>query len=122
MRGDALTTAGSATLEFSIKISEVDDEGIFAFSRQCEEEIGAIQSGDLCRLFLGDITTFVPVDCSRETHLVSEFVRRTSKRRKHVFIQFHRYFHHGSSPHSAASIIRSRKYGTSSLYMEIGLR
>jgi len=96
MRGDALTTAGSATLEFSIKIGEVDDEGIFAFSRQCEEEIGAIKSGDLCRLFLGDITTFLPVDCSRETHLVSEFVRRTSKRRKHVFIQLHRYFHHGS--------------------------
>jgi hypothetical protein len=32
MRGDALTTAGSATSEFSVKIDEVDNEGIFAFS------------------------------------------------------------------------------------------
>ena len=32
MRGDALTTARSATLQFSFKISEVYNEGILAFT------------------------------------------------------------------------------------------
>jgi hypothetical protein len=31
--GEALTTARSATLEFSLKIGEVYDEGVFAFAR-----------------------------------------------------------------------------------------
>ena len=32
IRGDALTTARSATSELSLKISEVHNEGVFAFS------------------------------------------------------------------------------------------
>ena len=40
--GEALTTAGSATLEFSVEIGEVNDEGVLAFSRQGEQEVRAI--------------------------------------------------------------------------------
>ena len=70
IRGEALTTALSATLEFSFKISEVDNEGIFAFSGYCQEEIGAVQSSNLGCFFLRDLATLVPVDGSRETHFV----------------------------------------------------
>jgi hypothetical protein len=39
-------------LEFSFEIGKVDDEGVFTFAHQGEQEVSAIQSSDLRRLFM----------------------------------------------------------------------
>lgn len=85
MIGDAFATAGSATPELSLQILFVHRENIDAFSRKRRQKICPIESGNLGRLLLGDLTTLVPVDRRGESHLSNELVRRAPQRREDLF-------------------------------------
>ena len=75
IRGSALKPARSAKLEFSFKISEVHNKGIFVLSGNSKEEVGSIQSNNLGCCFLRDLATRVPAYGSGKMHFIGEVIR-----------------------------------------------
>src|SRR5215831_12278913 len=75
IKGEALTAGRSVTLKLPFQISEVDYKGILLFPIQCSKEIGSVESGDLGRPLLGNLTALVPMYCSSKPHLSRELLR-----------------------------------------------
>lgn len=73
--GEALTAGRSTTGQLSLEIIEVDYEDIDLLSRQDIEEVRPVESGDLRRLLLRDLTSRIPEDRRSKAHFEQEFVR-----------------------------------------------
>jgi hypothetical protein len=54
MKGEALTTAASAKLEFAFQVLDVHDEDVHLLARQGEQELLAVQASDLRSPLLRD--------------------------------------------------------------------
>ena len=74
MSGDALTTAVSTIGQFSPERGHAYRKGVHALTRECQDEIGAVNPGHLRRAFLGHQAARIPVNRSGKAQIACHFV------------------------------------------------
>jgi hypothetical protein len=86
IRGDALTTAFQPRWSSLSRSAKSTTEGSSPSRASARRKLVRSSPATWGCFFLRDLATLVPVDGSRERHIVGEFIRRTPKRRKNVLI------------------------------------
>lgn len=80
--GDAFATAVSLTGKFLLQLVEINGERWHLLTRQCEEKLGAADSGNLGSLFLGNGAARVPMNRRGEPHIPDKLVGRAPSLRQ----------------------------------------